>query len=106
MLAATGLSQKDIAESLAINQSTVEHKLRTDSEFKAAYERGRARLRRGISGGLSEQAFVKKNLVAQIYLSKVHLGWRDTDKAVNVNADPAEIAKAIRSQLKALESDV
>ena len=105
-LAAVGLSQEQIARSLACNPSTIVSRLATDAEFRAAYEKGKARMRAAIATGLLYKAVGEQNLVAQIYLSKVHMGWRDGDSPYTAPpADAAFLAQQVKAQLDALNRD-
>lgn len=105
-LASIGLSQGEIAQALAVNRSTVESRLATDAEFREAYERGKARLRAAIATGLTYKAINERNLVAQIFLSKVHMGWRDSDSPWGQKeVDPSQLALQIAAQLNVLEKD-
>jgi hypothetical protein len=105
-LAAIGLSQEQIAVSMACSRSTIALRLATDEQFRQAYEKGRSRMRSAIATGLFHHAVVQRNITAQIYLSKVHLQWRDVDSPnAPREVDVHEVASAIRDQLNALNQD-
>jgi len=103
-LAAVGLSQAQIAESLGCSDRTVSNRLIDDSEFAEAYKRGKHRMRQVLSNNLFTLAN-RFDRVALIYLSKVHLGWREADEMHNSVHSPRDMAKAIRQEMQLLDNN-
>jgi len=89
-LAAQGLSEQQIADSLGISRSTIDRRKRDDDAFVAALKRGKHRGVEAVTNALFTAATVgeKPNVSAMIFYLKNRAGWRDRqDITADVTAD-------------------
>ncbi|QDP52878.1 MAG: hypothetical protein Unbinned4512contig1001_16 [Prokaryotic dsDNA virus sp.] len=88
-LAAIGLSEQQIAESLGISRSTITRRKRDDDAFAAALRAGKAAGIAAVTNALFEAATGEKpNTSAQIFYLKNRAGWKDKqDIDANLTGD-------------------
>lgn len=77
MLAANGLTQQQIADSLGISVSTIESRLRENEEFKDAIKKGKAKGIALIANQLFEKA-KSGDTTSIIFYLKTQAGWKET----------------------------
>lgn len=75
-LAARGLSQQQIADSLGISRATVTRRMKADAAFEAAVKKGAATGVAVVANRLFEAA-KDGNIAACIFFLKARAGWRD-----------------------------
>lgn len=76
-LAANGLTQQQIADSLGISVSTIESRLRESEEFKDAIKKGKAKGIALIANQLFEKA-KSGDTTSIIFYLKTQAGWKET----------------------------
>lgn len=76
-LAANGLTQQQIADSLGISVSTIESRLRENEEFKDAIKKGKAKGIALIANQLFEKA-KSGDTTSIIFYLKTQAGWKET----------------------------
>lgn len=100
-LAANGLTQQQIADSLGISVSTIESRLRENEEFKDAIKRGKSK---GIAM-IANQLFKKAksgDTTSMIFFLKTQAGWKETQTVeAKVN-----LADEITSLMKEISEEV
>jgi hypothetical protein len=106
-LASVFLNQEQIAQTLGIHVATLYRKKKQLSEFCDAIKKGRAEGIAVIASRMYEDAKAG-NTTAQIFLLKVHAGWRDgsggTQVGVNINGvRPGEVSEAEAAERKRAE---
>ncbi|SMB88495.1 hypothetical protein SAMN05660772_02818 [Pasteurella testudinis DSM 23072] len=95
-LAARGLTQQQIADSLGISETTLYTNKRENVDFAEAIKRGKAK---GIAT-VTNKLFAKieeGNLTATIFYLKTQAGWRETEVTEirgEINQTVTEISKA------------
>lgn len=75
-LAANGLTQQQIADSLGISVSTIESRLRESEEFKDAIKKGKAKGVAVIANQLFEKA-KSGDTTSMIFFLKTQAGWKE-----------------------------
>ena len=87
-LAAQGLSEQQIADTLGISRSTIDRRKRDDDAFVAALKRGKHKGIENVTNALYEAATAgdKPNVSAMIFYLKNRAGWRDRQ---DINAEVA-----------------
>lgn len=102
-LAASGLTNQQIADSLGISESTLYNNQRENEDFAAAIKRGRAK---GIA--VVTNALMKKvkegNVTAMIFFLKSQAGWKET-QAVDLNLSDEDKPKVYKSLKELYEAD-
>lgn len=89
-LAANGLTQQQIADSLGISVTTIESRLRESEEFKDAIKRGKAKGVAVIANQLFEKA-KNGDTTSMIFFLKSQAGWKDTpSKTIDVQIANSE----------------
>jgi hypothetical protein len=106
-LASVFLNQEQIAQTLGIHPATLYRKKKQLSEFCDAIKRGRAEGIAVIASKMFEGAMAG-NTTAQIFLLKVHAGWRDGSGGAQVDVNingvrPGEVSEAEASERKRAE---
>lgn len=81
-MASDGLTFKQIAYALGVSERTVYNRLRSDDEFCAAVNRGRARGVREVASKLKEMA-LDGNLQAMLFYLKNNGGWTEKARAAD-----------------------
>lgn len=89
-LAAQGLSEQQIADSLGISRSTIDRRKRDDDAFVAALKRGKNAGIENVTNALYQAATAgdKPNVSAMIFYLKNRAGWKDRqDISAELSAD-------------------
>lgn len=100
-LAANGLTQQQIADSLGISVSTIESRLRENEEFKDAIKRGKSK---GIAM-IANQLFKKAksgDTTSMIFFLKTQAGWKETqavEAKVNLVDEVTSLMKEISDEV-------
>lgn len=100
-LAANGLTQQQIADSLGISVSTIESRLRENEEFKDAIKRGKSK---GIAM-IANQLFKKAksgDTTSMIFFLKTQAGWKETqtvEAKVNLADEVTSLMKEISEEV-------
>ena len=93
-LAARGLTQQQIADSLGISESTLYTNKRENVDFAEAIKRGKAK---GIAT-VTNKLFAKieeGNLTATIFYLKTQAGWKETSVNEHISPDGSMTPKAV-----------
>lgn len=102
-LAANGLTQQQIADSLGISESTLYERKRENTDFAEAIKRGRAK---GIA--VVTNALMKKvkegNVTAMIFFLKSQAGWKET-QSVDLNLSDETKPKVYKSLKELFDDD-
>lgn len=102
-LAANGLTQQQIADSLGISESTLYERKRENTDFAEAIKRGRAK---GIA--VVTNALMKKvkegNVTAMIFFLKSQAGWKET-QSVDLNLSDEAKPKVYKSLKELFDDD-
>lgn len=84
-LAANGLTQQQIADSLGISERTLQNRKRDSAEFADAIKRGRNKGIAFVTNSLMNK-IKSGNVTAMIFYLKTQAGWRET-KELEVSGD-------------------
>ena len=85
-MAANGLTQQQIADSLGISVSTLYGRKRESEEFEEAIKRGKAKGVALVTNELMKQ--VKSgNVTAMIFFLKARAGWKEKNEVDLTNSD-------------------
>lgn len=85
-MAANGLTQQQIADSLGISVSTLYSRQRESEEFEEAIKRGKAKGVAVVTNELMKQ--VKSgNVTAMIFFLKARAGWKEKNEVDLTNSD-------------------
>ena len=86
VMAANGLTQQQIADSLGISVSTLYGRKRESEEFEEAIKRGKAKGVALVTNELMKQ--VKSgNVTAMIFFLKARAGWKEKNEVDLTNSD-------------------
>lgn len=86
VMAANGLTQQQIADSLGISVSTLYGRKRESEEFEEAIKRGKAKGVAVVTNELMKQ--VKSgNVTAMIFFLKARAGWKEKNEVDLTNSD-------------------
>lgn len=86
VMAANGLTQQQIADSLGISVSTLYGRKRESEEFEEAIKRGKAKGVAVVTNELMKQ--VKRgNVTAMIFFLKARAGWKEKNEVDLTNSD-------------------
>lgn len=100
-LAANGLTQQQIADSLGISVSTIESRLRESEEFKDAIKKGKAKGIAIIANQLFEKA-KSGDTTSIIFYLKTQAGWKESQ----VVESKISLADEVASLMEEISSEV
>ena len=101
-LAANGLTQQQIADSLGISVSTIESRLRESEEFKDAIKKGKSKGIAIIANQLFEKA-KSGDTTSIIFYLKTQAGWKETQTIDHQSSDGTMSPKPTKIELIAPE---
>lgn len=100
-LAASGLTQQQIADSLGISVTTIESRLRESEEFKDAIKKGKAKGVAVIANQLFEKA-KSGDTTSMIFFLKAQAGWKEA-KTIDHQSSDGSMSKPTKVELIAPE---
>ncbi|WP_281773681.1 phBC6A51 family helix-turn-helix protein [Haemophilus parahaemolyticus] len=105
VMAANGLTQQQIADSLGISVSTLYGRKRENEEFEEAIKRGKAKGIAVVTNELMKQ--VKSgNVTAMIFFLKARAGWKEKNELDLTNSDGSFSQPRSLKDLFADESEI
>ena len=102
-LAAQGLTERQIAESMGISRSTVQRRKASDEAFEAAIKAGASRGLEQVTNALWENATAKGNVAAAIFYLKNRGGWTDRAAVEAQHSGELIVEHDITAALEALK---
>lgn len=81
VMAQWGVRQKDIADECGISVNTL------SKYYQTEYNKGAARAKAKLAEAIYDEAVIKRNTTALIFLCKTRLGWRETQKVDLTSSD-------------------
>ena len=102
-LAAQGLTERQIAESMGISRSTVQRRKASDEAFEAAIKAGASRGLEQVTNALWENATQKGNVAAAIFYLKNRGGWTDRAAVEAQHSGELIVEHDITAALEALK---
>lgn len=104
-MAANGLTQQQIADSLGISVSTLYGRKRENEEFEEAIKRGKAKGIAVVTNELMEQ-IKSGNVTAMIFFLKSRAGWKEKSELDLTNSDGSFSQPRSLKDLFADESEI
>ncbi len=102
-LAAQGLTERQIAESMGISRATVQRRKANDAAFEAAIKAGAARGLEAVTNALWENATQKGNVAAAIFYLKNRGGWTDKAQVEAQHSGEVVVEHDVAAALEALK---
>ncbi len=93
-LAAIGLNQKQVADSLGISEDTITRRKQDNADFADALARGQAKGIAKVANAMFDTA-VAGNVPAQTFFMKNRAGWSDKQELTGKDGAPVFEAKII-----------